>query len=79
MIRLFLKLYWKLSGWKITGALPKELQKIILVVAPHTSWKDILVGLAVRYELKIDHAKFLGKKELFEVPFGKTFLKLERH
>lgn len=76
MIRLFLKLYWKLSGWKITGSLSPELKKVILVVAPHTSWKDILIGLAVRYELKIDHAKFLGKKELFEGAFGKTFRKL---
>ena len=76
MIRLFLKLYWKLSGWKIAGTLPHELKKMILVVAPHTSWKDILVGLAVRYELKIDHAKFLGKKELFDGPFGGLFRKL---
>ncbi len=76
MIRLFLKLYWKLTGWKTTGTLPSELKKIILVVAPHTSWKDILIGLAVRYELKIDHAKFLGKKELFEGPFGKIFRNL---
>lgn len=76
MIRLLLKLYWKLNGWKIAGKLPRELTKIILVVAPHTSWKDILVGLAVRYELKIDHAKFLGKKELFEGPFGKLFRNL---
>ena len=76
MIRLFLKLYWKLSGWKIAGSLSSELKKVILVVAPHTSWKDILVGLAVRYELKIDHAKFLGKKELFEGPFGRMFRNL---
>ena len=76
MIRLLLKLYWKLSGWKITGRLPSELKKMILVVAPHTSWKDILVGLAVRYELNIDHAKFLGKKELFEGPFGRMFRNL---
>lgn len=76
MIRLFLKIYWKLSGWKVIGVLPSELKKVILVVAPHTSWKDILIGLAVRQELKIDHAKFLGKKELFEGPFGGLFRKL---
>jgi 1-acyl-sn-glycerol-3-phosphate acyltransferase len=76
MIRLLLKLYWKLNGWKIAGTFPYELKKMILVVAPHTSWKDILVGLAVRYELKIDHAKFLGKKELFEGPLGRVFRNL---
>ena len=76
MIRLLLKLYWKLNGWKISGKLPYELKKMILVVAPHTSWKDILVGLAARYELKIDHARFLGKKELFEGPLGRLFRNL---
>ena len=76
MLRLLLKLYWKMGGWKIVGALPHHYKKMILVVAPHTSWKDILVGLATRLELKIDHAKFLGKKELFEGPFGKFFRNL---
>lgn len=76
MIRLLLKLYWKLTGWKIAGTLPKEMKKMILVVAPHTSWKDLFVGLAARYELKIDHAHFLGKKELFEGPFGRLFRNL---
>ena len=75
-MRLLLKMYWKLAGWKISGALPPELKKMILVVAPHTSWKDILVGFAARHELKIDHAKFLGKKELFEGPFGRFFKNL---
>jgi len=68
---LFLsKLYWKLFRWKIVGALPSDLKKMLLVVAPHTSWQDLLLGFATRYELKIHHAKFLGKKELFEGFFG---------
>ena len=73
MLRMLLKIYWKLAGWKIVGNLPRQHKKMILVVAPHTSWKDILVGLATRLELKIDHAKFLGKKELFDGPFGNFF------
>ena len=76
MLRLLLKMYWKLSGWKVSGTLPFEYKKMILVVAPHTSWKDILVGFAARHALKIDHAKFLGKKELFEGPFGAFFRNL---
>ena len=76
MLRFLITTYWKLSRWKIVGNFPYELPKMVLVVAPHTSWKDILVGLAVRYELNIDDAKFLGKKELFEGPFGGLFKKL---
>jgi 1-acyl-sn-glycerol-3-phosphate acyltransferase len=70
MMLFISKLYWKLFGWKIVGALPKDIKKMLLVVAPHTSWKDLLLGFAVRHELKIHHAKFLGKKELFEGFFG---------
>lgn len=46
---------------------------MLLIVAPHTSWKDILVGFASRAMLGIDNAKFLGKKELFDGPFGWLF------
>jgi len=67
------KLYWKLSGWKVKGSFPYHEMKLIMIVAPHTSWKDVLVGFAARAVLHIDHAKFLGKKELFDGPFGWFF------
>lgn len=76
MIEAFSKLYWRINKWKITGSLPKEHKKMILVVAPHTSWIDILIGFAVRDKLNIPHAKFLGKKELFEAFYGKWLLRL---
>ena len=43
------------------------------MVAPHTSWKDVVVALATRSMLKARHIKFLGKKELFDGPFGWFF------
>ena len=46
---------------------------MVIIVAPHTSWKDVLVGFAARDQLKINHARFLGKKELFDGPFGWFF------
>ena len=73
MLRLLLKSYWKLSGWKVVGEFPYQYKKLVIIVAPHTSWKDVLVGFAGRSALKIDHAKFLGKKELFDGPFGWLF------
>ncbi|MEI7472925.1 MAG: 1-acyl-sn-glycerol-3-phosphate acyltransferase [Chitinophagaceae bacterium] len=73
MLRLLLKLYWKLGGWKIVGNFPYEYKKMVLAVGPHTSWKDILIGFAARNALKIHHAKFIGKKELFDGPFGWLF------
>lgn len=68
-----MKFYWKLSGWKVVGKFPYQYKKMVLAVAPHTSWKDILIGFAVRSELRIEHAKFLGKKELFDGAFGFVF------
>lgn len=47
-----------------------------MVVAPHTSSWDVFMGFAFRSVLKIDHIKFIGKKELFEPPFGFIFRKL---
>ncbi|MBS1511356.1 MAG: 1-acyl-sn-glycerol-3-phosphate acyltransferase [Bacteroidetes bacterium] len=73
MIRLLLSLYWKIKGWSVQGIFPYHLDKMVIVVAPHTSWKDILVGFAARNHLKIYDAKFLGKKELFDGPFGFLF------
>ncbi len=73
MLSLIWKLYWKLSGWKVVGLFPYHYKKMVMIVAPHTSWKDILVGFAGRNELKINHANFLGKKELFDGPFGWLF------
>ena len=73
MTRLFWKIWWRLSRWKINGSFPADVKKMLILVAPHTSWKDILVGLATRSKLKIYKAKFLGKKELFDGPFGWYF------
>lgn len=73
MSKLFWKIWFRLNGWKITGAFPSDIKKMILLIAPHTSWKDILLGLATRSKLKIYKAKFLGKKELFDGAFGWFF------
>ncbi len=70
MLRLFLKLYWKIFGWKISGTFPHQYKKIVLAVAPHTHWVDVMTGFVARQALHIEHAKFLGKKELFVGPLG---------
>ncbi len=70
MIRLFLNFYWKIFGWKISGDFPYHHKKLVLAVAPHTHWVDVMVGFASRNALNIRHAKFLGKKELFVGPLG---------
>ena len=67
-----LRLIFRISGWKIVGTLP-DLKKYVVAVAPHTSWWDFLIGIMARSTLRITGAKFLGKKELFDGPFGWFF------
>jgi hypothetical protein len=73
MTRFFWKIYWKLSGWKIQGEFPKDLRQCIIVVAPHTSAWDVVIGMAGRSFVPIQDAHFLGKKELFAGPMGWFF------
>ena len=73
MLRAFWKLYWKWSGWSFSGQFPYQEQKLLIIVAPHTTWKDVLIGFATRAQLNIPDIKFLGKKELFDGPFGWFF------
>lgn len=75
MIRKFFKLiFLKWYGWQIKGDMP-NVKKYIIVVAPHTSNYDFLIGVAVRSILGFK-ASYLGKKELFKAPFGWLFRKL---
>ena len=52
---------------------PNYLKKAVVIVAPHTHWKDFTIGIAARSVLKIKHGKYLGKAELFNGPFGFIF------
>lgn len=71
--QLFWKLYMKITGWKISGRFPYEIKKAVIIVAPHTSWRDVVIGLMARSVLHLKTARFLGKKELFDGPFGFFF------
>lgn len=76
MMKWLLNLNWRIGGWKLAGKIPDDLEKMILVVAPHTSWRDFFIGLAARRKLGIAHAHFLAKQELFDGPLGGWIRKL---
>jgi 1-acyl-sn-glycerol-3-phosphate acyltransferase len=69
--RFLYKFFFSLLGWKIDGDMPAE-KKFIIIVAPHTSNWDFMIGVAVRSILRFK-AKYLAKKELFRFPFGALF------
>lgn len=73
MIGWICSLWWRLKGWKLKGEFPNHIPKMVIAVGPHTSAWDVVVGLAVRKVTPIPKAYFLGKKELFDGPFGWFF------
>ena len=66
---------YKALGWKIKGRFPKEVNKMVVIAAPHTSWHDFYMGLLFRSCIGVT-INFLGKKELFKWPFGWYFRKV---
>ena len=64
--------YFNLMHWRLKGQMPK-LNKYLIIVVPHTSWRDFFIGLLVRSILK-EKLNFVGKKELFN-PFTGWFFK----
>lgn len=72
-MRLLWKIYLWVTGWKVEHHFPYHLKKCVVIVAPHTSAWDFVIGLAVRSVLQLHHIKYLGKAELFEGRFGFFF------
>ena len=68
---LYRLIFLKIMGWRIEGDLP-DLKKFILVVAPHTSNWDFVLGVFTR-RIKGFRSNFVAKKELFVFPFGYFF------
>jgi 1-acyl-sn-glycerol-3-phosphate acyltransferase len=59
------------SGWRFEGA-PPNLKQFVLIVAPHTSNWDFLIGIMAMFALGV-RATYLGKDTLFKGPFGFFF------
>lgn len=65
-------IYFKMLGWKVQGTFPSHLAKFVIIVVPHTSWWDFLLGLLVR-KVWNQEINYIGKKSLFDSPFGWFF------
>ena len=75
-MRVCWSLFLRLLGWSVQGTFPYHLKKCVVIVGPHTSSWDFIIGLALRSQLRLTKARFLGKAELFKGPFGFIFRKL---
>lgn len=57
-----------LGGWRLEGDFPNA-PKLVLIVAPHSSWWDGIWGVLFKLALGVDVA-FMAKRELFRFPLG---------
>ncbi|MCF8369275.1 MAG: lysophospholipid acyltransferase family protein [Bacteroidales bacterium] len=63
------KIILRLFGWRVTVGMPADVPKCVVVVAPHTSMWDFVIGRLCYFELGLK-VKFLIKKEMFFFPLG---------
>jgi 1-acyl-sn-glycerol-3-phosphate acyltransferase len=71
------RMFLTLLGWRTDVVFPyHHVRRYIVLVGPHTSNWDFVIGLAYRTILEMNKARFLGKKELFRPPFGFIFYAL---
>ena len=61
------KLILKIWGWKIYGCIPPNINKCVIIVLPHTSNYDFVIGRLAYFSLGIK-AHFLIKREAFKFP-----------
>jgi 1-acyl-sn-glycerol-3-phosphate acyltransferase len=73
MKQKFAKFILKLFGWKVVINIPPDAKKFVVMMAPHTSNWDFLIGWLGYMSIGIE-AKYLIKKEAFFFPLG-NFLK----
>ncbi len=59
----------KTMGWTFEGNFP-DLEKFIIIVAPHTSNWDFFIGISAMFAIGF-RARWLGKHTIFRKPFGR--------
>jgi 1-acyl-sn-glycerol-3-phosphate acyltransferase len=69
LLRAASRVFLKLAGWRIEGALPPGVTKCVLIAAPHTSNWDLPYTLMAAFVLRL-HPYWMGKASIFKPPFG---------
>jgi 1-acyl-sn-glycerol-3-phosphate acyltransferase len=67
--RAFGRLLLRLAGFHLEGEYPADATHYVMIVAPHTSNWDFVVGLFAKWALGL-HVRFLAKHTLFRFPLG---------
>lgn len=62
MLKVFTIFLFTIMGWKIQGQMPADVNKCIVLAAPHTSNYDFLLAMACFYKMNLP-VNYLIKKE----------------
>lgn len=73
MKKAIAKIILKLSGWKVVNVLPADCKKYVVMMAPHTSNWDFLIGWLGYMSIGVE-SKYLVKKEAFTFPLRRILL-----
>ncbi len=65
----FAGLLMRILGWRISGKLPDEIKKAVIIVAPHTSLWDFVYGRLAFWILDIP-VNFMISAKYFKFPLG---------
>jgi 1-acyl-sn-glycerol-3-phosphate acyltransferase len=68
-MRTLAKLLLDLMGWRVTHPMPPGINKAVIIMAPHTSNWDFVIGRLGFASIGVN-AKFIIKKESFFFPLG---------
>ncbi len=71
VLRFLTMLIFRIIGWKLEGKTP-NVKKYVMIAAPHTSNWDFAFTLMFAFAWKLN-IYVMGKKELFQWPFGYLF------
>jgi 1-acyl-sn-glycerol-3-phosphate acyltransferase len=74
VLRIAARALLALLGWRIEGEIP-NLPRCVVIVAPHTSNWDFIIGLLALLALDL-RVTWLGKHQIFRRPFGPLFRRL---
>jgi len=68
LLRWFSVAFLSVTGWRVTGALPSDIGKCVLIAAPHTSNWDLPYTLMTAYHRGL-RVYWMGKASIFRPPF----------